>query len=249
MNNHDESERRRLSHQQRPESLSLPSSFGSSRFVGKVISTSPNLVVGKFVNVIPQILLGTEAENQTPIWTDAGSTPVPVMLLGPGVPATGDRILARSTNHRWVSKRKAVTGGGLTGTLLGCSCAHPPATLTMTVSGTVCANGLLNSCTITYRTTPTELGPLHLGTSAYLSTATFADPQTGDLFYYYLGCFSSIIRISRVFPYSIYGSPFLDSVIYFWTIGLPGNTCSPFLLSNGQIFFGGDPSCTVTISG
>jgi len=135
------------------------------------------------------------------------------------------------------------------GSLPGCACLTPPGAIHMSVSGGICANGLLNSCTLTYRATPSELGPLHLGAHAYISTQMFPDPQTGDLFFYYLGCFSSIVRISRVFPNSIYGSPFLDSVVYFWAVGLPGNTCNPFLMSNGQILFGSDPACHVTLIG
>lgn len=139
----------------------------------------------------------------------------------------------------------AGTGGGGTGVLLGCICATPPATLTMTDVG---ACGVFNDCTILYGPTPAGLTPLSLGTNSYLSTDEFADPQTGDMFRYYLSCFGSIIRLSRVFETSIYGSPFLDSVLYTWTIGISGNTCSPFALTNGSIFFGGDPTCDVEIT-
>jgi len=212
-------------------------------YSGGTLPTSAN----RFHLTHPVTFSGTESEGSTGTLTADTSVSVPVLVLD-GMAPVGTYLIADLVDGRWVSD----IGAGVSssnGVMIGCACATPPATLYMTVTGSVCANGLLNDCTITYRTTPSELGPLHLGTSAYLSTDMFPDPQTGDMFYYYLGCFSSIIRISRVFPYSIYGSPFLDSVVYFWTIGLPGNTCSPFLLSNGQIFFGGDPSCTVTISG
>lgn len=139
----------------------------------------------------------------------------------------------------------AGTGGGGTGSFPGCTCATPPATLTMTDVG---ACGVFNDCTILYGPTPAGLTPLSLGTNSYLSTDEFADPQTGDMFRYYLSCFGSIIRLSRVFETSIYGSPFLDSVLYTWTIGISGNTCSPFALTNGSIFFGGDPTCDVEIT-
>ncbi len=59
------------------------------------------------------------------------------------------------------------------------------------------------------------------------------------------------MRISRVFPTSVFapdGGPFLDSTVYYWPVGSPGNTCNPFLLSNGIIYAGGDPSCLVVIS-
>jgi hypothetical protein len=46
----------------------------------------------------------------------------------------------------------------------------------------------------------------------------------------------------------VYGSPYRDTIRYRWLAGYAGNTCSPFLLSNGQIFSGGDASGVVTIS-
>lgn len=229
----------------------VPSIDAPTRFVGRVTSTSPNLVVGKFINVAPQVVTGSEAEGQAGTFTDAGdgTRRIPVMLLGPGVPAGGDRILVRSSDHRWVSRRKSSGTGAGQGTLLGCTCAHPPLTLTMTSSSAGCSNGLFHSDTITYQATPAALASLRFGAFSYLGDTYFNDAQTGDQWRYYLACFSSIIRISRVFETSVYGSPFLDGVIYFWTLGLPGNTCSPFSLANGTVFAGGDTSCTLTITG
>lgn len=144
-------------------------------------------------------------------------------------------------------------GGAGTGHMISCLCSTPPLSVAMSVSREGCGDGLMHSCTITYGTTPASLAALRLGASCYLSTVMFADSQTGDQFYYYLGCYSSILRISRAFPTSIFGSPFLDSVVYYWSIGISGNHCNSgstgFLLSNGTIFPGGDPTCLVTISG
>lgn len=213
----------------------------------RVISTSPNLGVGKFLKAIPQAVLGNLAEGASAVYADLGSTPIFVRQVGPGVPAGGDKILAERVKHRWIQQTRP-NGGADVGTLLGCVCAHPKKTLTMTVGGS-CSDGRFYDCTIQYGPTPAPLAGLQLGANCYLSTTTFPDPQTGDLFYYYLSCFSSVVRLSRVFPTSIYGSPFLDFVIYFWTLGYPGNTCDPFLLSNGAVFAGGDPACAVVISG
>ena len=219
-----------------------------SRFVGRVRSTSPNITVGKFLLVRPEIVTGTESEGQPPTYTDAGSVDRSVLLLGPGKPAPGDHVLVRSADSRLVTKRKSNAGpGGTSGTLLGCTCQHPPITLTMTVL--TCADGRFFNTTITYKPVPAGLGALQLGANAYLSDSSFPDPQTGDVFYYFLSCFANVVRISRVFETSIYGSPFLDSVIYFWTLGFPGNTCSPFSLTNGTVFAGGDPNCDVDITG
>lgn len=247
----DDLERLRLAQAAREIGDDAPQA-GQDRFVGKVLSSGASLAVGKFALVRPQILLGTEVEGGTISATNAGdgTASVPVLMLGPGLPATNDLVLARHVDHRWVAKRKGSSGGGGgTGTLAGCSCAHPPAVLTLTASSEGCSNGLFHSCTITYKTVPSSLGPLRLGSSAYLGDTSFVDTQTGDSYYYYLSCFGSVIRLSRVFPTSIFGSPFLDSVIYVWTIGLSGNTCSPFSLTNGAVFSGGDPTCVLTLTG
>lgn len=139
-------------------------------------------------------------------------------------------------------------GGGGTGSLPGCACATPPATIYQHVTNPI--TGTFEDCTYQYGATPSGLSSLHLGANAYLSTALFTEPSSGDQFYYYLGCFSTIIRISRVFPSSIWasGSPFLDSVLYFWAVGVTGNTCTPFNMSNGTIYFGGNPATTVTLN-
>lgn len=244
----DDVERLRLSQAERETFEPETPGSSVSRFVGRVRSTSPNINVGKFLLVRPEIVTGTESEGQAPTFTDAGSTDLPALLLGPGKPAPGDRLIVRSTDSRWVAKRRDSSGSGGTGTLLGCVCAHPPATLTMTVAG-ACTDGRFYNTTITYKPVPAGLGALQLGANAYLSDSSFPDPQTGDVFYYFLSCFANVVRISRVFETSIYGSPFLDSVIYFWTLGFPGNTCSPFSLTNGTVFAGGDPNCDVDITG
>jgi len=196
----------------------------------------------------PVELTATESEGGT--WnTNATAVFVPVVFLGPDLPVLGEIYHAAQYGGRWISSHtKSVAASSPTGTLLGCVCQHPPAVLTMTVTGT-CSSGLFFDCTIEYQATPPELGPLQLGGNCYLSNESFPDLQTGDLFRYFLSCFSSIVRISRVFPTSIFGSPFLDSVVYFWTLGFPGNTCNPFALTIGADFAGGNPLCQVTITG
>jgi hypothetical protein len=89
---------------------------------------------------------------------------------------------------------------------------------------------------------------LALGASSYLSTTTFTDLSTGDQFWYYLTCFLGYYVLTRVYAVSAFGSPYRDVVRYRWLIGYQGNSCQPFLLANGQIFQGGDPTCVVTIT-
>lgn len=209
-------------------------------FVGRVTTATP--AVDKFVNVIPQILLGDEVENGTASWADAGSTPVPVLLLGPGVPATGDRVLARSVGHRWVARRKAAGGGGGTGSL-GLCCDPSPGTITLAVVGGFA--GVIEDCTLVYGATPPGLAP-YLPANTYLSTTTFFD-AFGEEYRYYLSCSGSALNLIHVYESSIFGAPYGGvGQVYTWTTGVP-NTCSPFSYTLGSPPPG--QSWTATLSG
>lgn len=220
---------------------------GTARFVGRVTTVAP--VIGKFMLVIPVGVLGSESEGAVASFTDLGTDPVPVLLLGPGTPAVGDHVVVRMVPHRWVARKSALISSGATGTLLGCLCSTPPATLTMTVAPSGCGAGLLNDCTIQYGPTPSSLSSAQIGVNSYLSTTLFPDPPTGYDFYYYFSCFSTFMRLSQAFPESVFGSPWVSSAIYTWKLGDPGNTCSPFLLSNGRLTAAGGSSCVVTLTG
>ena len=164
---------------------------------------------------------------------------------------SGDRVyLARraATTGEWIFAHRTIGGGGGgTGSMPGCTCSTPPATLYMTVSGT-CDPDLYNNCTIQYGATPPLLVG-SLGANGYFSTTTFTESSSGDLFYINLFCTGSTMSIRRVFESatSFGGAPYVDTVFFFWTVGFPGNACSPFLLSNGDDG-SGSPPCTVTIS-
>lgn len=221
--------------------------FGAARAfqlynAGSMPSTTPRVYACR-----PIELAGTEVEGGT--WNSSATAAfTPVVFLGPDAPTLGESYPAVQYGGRWISSFQKSTGSVTPrGRLLGCVCQNPPATLSMTVASGTCSDGRFHSCTIQYGPTPAPLGALQLGANSYISVESFPDPQTGDVFHYFMSCFSSVVRVSRVFPTSIYGSPFLDSVIYWWTLGFPGNTCDPFLLSNGTVFAGGDPNCVVVI--
>jgi hypothetical protein len=166
--------------------------------------------------------------------------------------ASGDRVYRAcraQTTGEWIFAHRPIGGGGSNGVLLGCQCSVAPATLTLTVDPENCGAGLLNSCTIQYGPTPSSLNALQLGANCYLSTALFPDPPTGDEFYYYFSCFSTFMRLSQAFPVSVFGSPWLSSAIFTWKLGDPGNTCSPFLLTDGTLTAAGGSTCDVTLSG
>ena len=89
---------------------SLLASSGSPAFVGKVTTASP--MVGHFAAVTPTTVLGGEvAGGAATLTAKPGS--VMVYLLGPAAPATGDYLVCRHVDHRWVAER--MTGGSGTG--------------------------------------------------------------------------------------------------------------------------------------
>ncbi len=107
---------------------------------------------------------------------------------------------------------------------------------------------MFQNCTLTFGATPSSYSALELGTQCYLSTTSFVD-QRGDSFRYYFYCQNTQYLLTRVYVTSTLGSPYKDFVRYSWAMTASGNSCIPFLLSNGQIYSGGDASCVVTISG
>ena len=176
---------------------------------------------------------------------------MPVYLVGPGLPATGDYLVCRFVDNRWVAERTGGGGsGGATGNLPTCFCTAIPATLAMTSADSSCNFGMFQSCSIVYGPTPDEYTDLNLGVNSFLGAESFPDPIAGGaLFRYYLTCQFNQFSLTRVYLESPYGSPYRDGILYTWLVGAYGNSCVPFHLDNGQAFPGSDLSCVVTIDG
>ena len=224
---------------------------GVPAFVGEVMSSGSSIAVGHFLMVQPTVVLGPEVEGGPGNFTSFGSSTIPVYLIGPGKPVTGDRLVCRFVDYRWVAERTVVgTGDGKVGTIPGCFCSAIPATLKMSSSDPSCNYRMFQSCTILYGPTPPAFAALNLGANAFLSTQGFPDPvANGALFHYFLTCLYNQFSLTRVYPDSPYGSPYRDGILYAWLVGGHGNTCSPFRLDNGKAFPGSDSSCFVTIDG
>jgi hypothetical protein len=132
--------------------------------------------------------------------------------------------------------------------LPGCPCPTTPTSLTMTSLDTTCSHGMFQSASLLYQPTPTSFGSLLLPDHVHLSTSLYPDLDTGDDFYYLFACEDGFYTLSRIYPHSIFGSPYRDVVRFTWPIPWSGNSCSPFLLTYGLIFRFGDPACRVIIS-
>ncbi len=219
-------------------------------FLGRVFPdpTVPSMP-GRFYSVRHVDLLGVEVEGGEAIRSVNDSSRERVLLLGPGRAYEGDDLICRFVGHRWVATRGTRSGlGGPMVSVPDCSCAPIPATLTMTSLDPTCNSGMFLDATLQYGDTPAGLSGLGLGPQCFLSTEGFAEPATGDIFYYHFYCDGSAFGLTRVYADSVFGSPFRESELYRWPIGATGNSCSPLLLASGSAFVGSDPSCQVVIT-
>lgn len=222
---------------------------GTPAFAARVTSTG-TLSIGDFVRVEPVDVSGAEVNGTAGVFT-AGTTHLFALPIGPGAPVTGDLVIVRRVEHRWVFDKKLTGGGGGiygNGHIPNCFCDPIPGTLTMTSADPACNYQMFQSCTIQWQPTPPSFGPLNLGPNAFISNESFSDPIGGGaMFFYYLNCTFNQFSLTRIYPTSPYGSPYRDGILYTWLLGATGNTCLPFHLDNGSAFPGSDVSCSVTI--
>ncbi|GAC1321998.1 MAG: hypothetical protein NVSMB14_16910 [Isosphaeraceae bacterium] len=232
-----------------PRSTQLRSGAKSPAIVGQIFAQSslPN-ATGRFFAAHPVDVLGQESEGQPGAFRPNLGATFFVDVIGSRVPSVGDLLVCRFVGDRWVAESSfAAMPPGVN--LSGCSCLGLPTTLYMTSANPSCNGGMFQSCTIVYQTTPVVYSALNLGAQCFLSSQSFID-LNNNTFQYYFYCQGNQFNLGRVYASSLYGSPYLDPARYIWKIGStsPGNTCWPLLLTNGQIFVGGDSTCSVTIS-
>jgi len=225
---------------------------GVPSFVGRVVNggAMPNRVPGYYL-LQPQRIGGVEAEGATVSATDRGSRIVS-LVVGQRVPAVGDRLLARMIRGRWVAETKQAGGGGPT--VPFCLCATVPQTLSMSVSDPLnLTRGALQNCTLQWQ--PKQAwNTFNLGPYGFYSTATFRDDvYTFQEFYYFFNCIQGQPALSRIYQTSAFGSPFLTPTQWAWLpiSSPPDNTCSPFLLTKGTLFwtntiYGGHVAVTIS---
>ena len=89
--------------------------------VGQVVSVAAKIAVGDFLMVNPVSVFGAEAEGGSGVTTINGAVSVPVYLVGPGLPKTGDMLICRFIDHRWVAERKSTHVSAPN----GCNCTWP----------------------------------------------------------------------------------------------------------------------------
>jgi hypothetical protein len=202
---------------------------------------------GCYFSIHPVGVAGVEAEAAPGALTVDGSDALLVYVIGPKAPVAGEDLVCHFVGNRWVAERMT-TKAPQTVYLPGCPCTALPQTLHLSVNKPYLDDQIFHNCTLQYGPTPPALRSLSLGDYSFLSTQTFNDAVTSDQYWFYFTCYQGYYMITRVYINSVFGSPFRDVVRYKWVVGFPGNTCSPLLLSHGQPYPGGDPTCVVTIS-
>ena len=211
------------------------------------MKSTDKIAVGKFLLVNPSDVLGAEIEGGAGTFADHAAT-VPVYLIGPGTPRTGDYLVCRFVDHRWVTEVGGGTSSGASGVLLPSCFCLVPSTIQMTSADPRCNYKMFQSCTLTYGPPPPAMVAFGYKTNVFTS-GTFTDPLTDSDFFYHFWCQYNQFFLTRIYPTSPYGSPFRDGILYSWAIGGANNTCDPFQLLSGSPFPESDPSCSVTITG
>lgn len=201
---------------------------------------------GRFHACRPAELSAPGAEGSTCTLSVDSSRTFYVRVLR-GSAAAGELLVAASADYRWHAE---VDGDAPPEVVVrGCPCPASPVTLYMYSSAPISNLRMFQNSQLVYQAVPSGLAALGLGANAYLSDSTFPDGLTGDTFRYYFHCAGSSYLLTRIYEYSSYGSPYRDLTRYSWLVGMPGNACSPFALTNGRIYAGGDPSCVVEVTG
>lgn len=189
-----------------------------------------------------------DVEGSAVAWSKEAGQTLLAAWLGADKPPADRPVILHPNGEFYVgggAKPAIVAPPGVN--LAGCSCQNIPATLYMIPNNPVLNGGMFKNCILQYVDTPAGYAKLALGPKCFLSVENFQD-QIDQTYRYFFNCSSSNFMITRIYVSSIFGSPYRDSVRFTWTIGAPGNTCNPFLLTSGNIYQGGDTRSQITIT-
>lgn len=212
-----------------------PDSPGAGTMVGRVVTPSAAIAVGRFLMVNPVTVLGEEREGAPGVAVVDSSAAVPVYLVGPHLAQQGEYLACRFINYRWVADRGGSTPA-VSHFLTGCPCARLPDTFSMHVQSqpTNKTTSYVFPAAFQWMTKPAELAIYRTDAVGYYSTRTFFSSDQLYKFRYTFGCSQGLYYVTCLMtPDSPLGYPGALFIIN-WLVGLPGNTCTPFALSNGS---------------
>lgn len=208
---------------------------GTAVMVGRVVTPSTAIAVGKFLTVTPLSVLGAEVEGGAGATTVDSSAAIAVYLVGPQPAQQGDLLVCRFVDFRWVADRggsTVVVGHNLT----GCPCPVIPDTFSMHVKSQPPSRTESFAFPATFQrmTRPAVLATYRTAPVGWYSTQVYQSSDHYYKYYYSFGCSQGLYFVTCLMtPDSPVGYPG-EFLIMNWLVGLPGNSCSPFLLSNGN---------------
>ena len=206
---------------------------GTATMIGRVISPSASIAVGKFLHVNPATTLGRESSGSPGLITVDPTVVVSVYLVGPRVPQPGDLLICRFVDFRWAAEHGGSgTGGGFT--ISGCPCTQIPGTLFFHVKKLAPAwlSGVYPD-TLLRQPKPADLARYATDPVGYYGTNTFTSLDGFYKYRYWFGCQQGIYFVQGMLTDdSVAGFP-NKFVIMNWLVGVPGNSCLPFSLANG----------------
>lgn len=232
---------------------------GEGVMVGRVVTPTASIGVGKYLLVNPVSVYGAEAEGGPGALSVDSTAAIPVYLIGPKPAQQGDLLVCRFIQYRWVAERwsKASTGH----TLAGCGCANIPGTIFMHVANPQTQHltfadyytySPVVSSSLRYQLRPMDTVPTGVNIVNY-SPAYYSDAKynayvyvsaqwvlNGTIrFYMYCDPFSGSYSVGLIYttdpPQSANGSYYsgVFSGLISFHPGFPGNPCSPFRMTNG----------------
>lgn len=224
----------------------LPETSGPPHLLGMLKSANPG-VSGMYLFDICRPKWA-DTEGAAVAWDrDAGQTLL-VAWMGAEKPPTDRPVILQPIGEYYVAGLTRKAAEIPTGVVIsGCLCTNIPITLYMIPNNPTLNGGMFQPCTLVYGDTPPEYARLALGAKCFLSQEIFID-QLGESYKYYFTCVNDKFTLTRVYANTVLGNPSRDTVRFTWPLTLPGNTCNPFLLTNGLIYQGGDTRSQITVT-
>jgi hypothetical protein len=145
-------------------------SQGNAAFCGQNTTSHP--VVGEFLTLVPTGVMGPETEGSAGVFT-VGSQTVEALLLGPGVPAIGDYLVARRVSNRWVVE----IGSGES---VPCPEGHP--TVANVTAYNPCTSGAYSGLNVTVKFAGSTVAT---GTTSSGGTYSYSPTTTGVYSFYF----------------------------------------------------------------
>lgn len=219
---------------------------GVARFLGQIYSGGaiPTAVPRVFM-ARPLSLSASESEGASATLTPDTTRSVPVLVIGPGVPAAGDRVTAVQHEGRWVAGYGTASSGPAPVMLPGCGCNPIPAVLDLVDTRVPwpCQGNtsfpFFPDDTITYQTIPPGYGAAS-GTQRFFGDHDHVD-SFGEVFRWLINCNVNFFQLLRIYSNFAGGGPFTDAVRFTWPHS--SNSCSPFAYTVGTIYSGGNTLC------